>query len=331
MRWQKPDADDIAAFMRDLPDRSGLGPERQWWPRWLYRSDHVENAARILNTGFLLSRARAEQSGKVVHDSASQGHIGQLTDRQRDYARLYFRPRTPTQYVNEGIRPKDMVEYGVQMPVPVYLLFSVKLLQCVGVEFTRGRLALGTQTGSSYDFLSSIVFKDVYHDGPVGLRRSEILNARHAEVIKKGWLDLEHLRHIVCRSSAERETLLYLLSDDARSRWRQRIIVDEGRRRLFFKRGTFLREVTLNRERIELRFYENTHAEFRGPFELRVVADTDVGQRVVNINEYSVDERPLVLQPLQPLNKYGLRITLNGDLAFAGQYDGTDMTDAIVG
>ena len=68
------------------------------------------------------------------------------------------------------------------------------------------------------------------------------------------------------------------------------------------------------------------YGEFR-----RVDADTDVGRRVVNISEYSVDERPLVLRPSQPLDKYALRVTLNGDLAFAGQYDGTDMIDAIVG
>ena len=102
------------------------------------------------------------------------------------------------------------------MPVPVYLLFSVRLLEQVGIEFTRGRIEPGADVDGSYEFLTSIDFGEVYHDGPIPPDRREIINARHAEVVKKHSLTLEYLRHIVCRSSAERDTLLYLLSGDVR-------------------------------------------------------------------------------------------------------------------
>ena len=330
MQWRKSDADDIAAFMRDLPKRLGLDRQRRWWPQWLYRSDHVENAAQILNSGRVLSRARAERSRVIVHDSASHEHVGQLTGQQRDCVRLYFRPRTPTQYANEGIRPTRKIKYdGAHMPVPVYLLFSVKLLECVGIEFTRGRLAIATETGGSYEFLSSIAFRDVYHDGPIGHRR-EILNSRHAEVIRHGSLNLDYLRHVVCRSSAERDTLLHLLSDEACLRWGERTIVDEGRRRLFHKRGTFLEEVSLGRNKIGFRFYENTHPEYRGPFDLRVIAKTTVGHQVGRAKAHSVDGRHLAFRLDPPLKSYTVQITLNGDLAYAGEYDGREVTDAIL-
>jgi hypothetical protein len=75
------------------------------------------------------------------------------------------------------------------MPVPIYLLFdSRRLLTQEGVCFTRGRLDSTTEIESDAAFLQSIPFKDVYHDTYVeprgaGGRRSEILNARHAEVL----------------------------------------------------------------------------------------------------------------------------------------------------
>jgi hypothetical protein len=77
---------------------------RGWWPKWVYRSDHVENAAQILNSGRLLSRAAALQQNSIKKDAASQSHVSTLAPRQRRYVRLYFRPMTPTQYTNEGIR-----------------------------------------------------------------------------------------------------------------------------------------------------------------------------------------------------------------------------------
>lgn len=105
----KRDADSILAFMQGLASDLGLDDNRKRWPIWLFRSDHVENTAAILNGGELLSRALAEQQGLIVKDSASQQHIDELTQSQRRYVRLYFRPRTPTQFRNEGIRPESEI------------------------------------------------------------------------------------------------------------------------------------------------------------------------------------------------------------------------------
>ena len=329
MRWRKSDADAIAAYMADLPKILRLGQRRRRWPRWLYRSDHVENTARILNAGRVLSRARAERAGLIIQDSGSADHIAQLTDQQRDYVRLYFRPRAPTQYHNEGIRPKSQIRFGAHMPVPVYLLFSVKLLEYVGVEFTRGRLLVGTETGGSSDFLSSIAFRDVYHDGPVGKRR-EIINARHAEVIVRGELGLHRLKHIVCRSGAERATLLWLLSEETRAYWGPRVIVDEGKGRLFHKLGTFLQDVQLTRDTLRFQFYENTHPEYRGPFVIRVVVRTDAGEFASEVPDYFVGGRPAVFRLTPPRERYVVRVTMNSDLAYAGTFDGEELTDAVL-
>lgn len=317
--------------MAGLPDALGLGKQRQWWPQCLFRSDHVENAAQILNDGRLLSGAQAEQSGAIKHDSGSREHIGQLTDQQRDCVRFYFRPLTPTQYANEGIRPAHAIEYGAHMPVPVYLLFSTQVLEYEGVEFSKGRLALGTETGGSHEFLSSIDFREVYHDGPVSAAGRHILNARHAEAVVTGSVGLDHLMRVVCRSVAERDTLLCLMTDEARRRWKDRVVVDQGRVRLFFKqRGTFLRDVVLDQDKLTLRFYGNILRDYSGPFGLRIVVRSPSRTMVAERKDYYVDDAPAVFELGTVLARYHARVTMNGDLAYAGECRGRQVKDAVV-
>ena len=331
MQWRKPDADKIAAFMAGLPTALGLGKQRRWWPQCLFRSDHVENAAQILNDGRLLSRAQAERSGAIIHDSGSQEHIGELTDQQRDCVRLYFRPLTPTQYANEGIRPVHAIKFDAHMPVPVYLLFSTQLLEYEGVGFSKGRLALGTETGGSHEFLSSIDFREVYHNGPVSTASRHILNARHAEAFVTSSLGLDHLMRVVCRSGAERDTLLYLMTHEARRRWQDRIVVDQGRVRLFFKRrGTFLRDVALDQDKLTLRFYGNIRRDYRGPFSLRIVVRSSSRRLIADREEYFVDDAPAVFELGTVLARYDTRVTMNGDLAYAGECRGRQVRDAVV-
>ena len=106
----KADADEILEHMEQLRSSLGVDRNRRFWPRWLFRSDHVENAAAILNSGRLLSRAAAEDGDLIRTDSGSQQYVGQLSSPHRNLVRLYFRPRTPTQYANEGIRPRGGIE-----------------------------------------------------------------------------------------------------------------------------------------------------------------------------------------------------------------------------
>ena len=314
---RKADADQILEHMRQLPSSLGLGRNRHFWSRWLFRSDHVENAADILNSGRLRSRAAAEDAGLI---------LDQLSRRYRNLVRLYFRPRTPTQYANEGIRPQGMIEYGAHMPVPVYLLFDVSLLAEEGVQFTKGRLTEGTAMGGSAEFLKSITFADVYHDGGVGRlggsnRRSEILNARRSEVVVESELGLDKLKHVISRSAAERETLLNLLCDKARKRWLNKMHVDEGHRRMFEKRGTFVQRAELSSEAFRFLFYSNIDSSMRGPFDLTI--KWSIGGRTARARQdgFTVSNRPVVYALSRPASRYEVRVMLDGNLAYLGDFD----------
>lgn len=125
----KPDAHDIRGFWAGLQQAKWLG-SRQWWPRFLFHFTDVQNAANILQDGCLLSRSTAVSLGHMVTDNASPDIIGQTDPAWAGYVRLYFRPRTPTQYRNEGFRPEGQRELGAHCPVPVFFLFDAESVLC---------------------------------------------------------------------------------------------------------------------------------------------------------------------------------------------------------
>jgi len=323
----------IQTFMGGLASRLKLDNRRKLWPNWIYRSDHVENAAKILNSGKLLSRALAEEYGCIVKDSGSPKHVAVLTDKQRRLVRLYFRPCTPTQYANEGIRPESKITYQAHMPVPVYLLFSVRLLSDRGVQFSRGRLTPQTDVGDSAEFLASMNFTQIYHDGSVGppgdpLR--SILNARHSEALVADWMPLDHLKHIVCRAPAERDTLLNLLDSGTRERWEPQIVFEDGQRRMFHREWTFIREAHLSRNESVFAFHFCSGADRRGPFQLDIEwyrnSPTDRFHRY-KADDFTVPQDSLTcnLPESEASGDYFVSVRLNGDRACLGRYRESDL------
>ena len=317
--------------MRELKSASWIEKSRSWWPGFLFRSDHVENAARILNSGELLSRATAEAGRLITKDSGSPTHIAQLAPKHRRLVRLYFRPRTPTQFRNEGFRPINKIWREAHMPVPVYLLFNSSLLMETGVNFSRGRLTTTSKVGESAKFLEGMNFKAIYHDGSVGAlgmsnRRSEILNARHSEVLVRDRLPLDFLMHIVCRSDPERETLLNLLDPEVKCRWERKIVVDDERRRMFHRLGTFVSAIHLSENGSRFSFHIPPDPDWRGPFTLQI----KWSGRSCNYNHLSEDFAvpDTSLKWTFPNGaveqEYDVELRLNDDLAYLGKFTSQD-------
>ena len=197
---------------------------RAWWPRFVYHYTDVSNAINILNTGVLYSRAGAQVRGLMVSENANPEIIAGTNQEHLDFVRLYFRPRTPTQYVNEGIKPPGRRENG-HCPVPVFFVFD--LVEVVGrddARFSSGTLAShrhGHSNRRAY-FLNSIPWRDVYGDG---LPRSDAAKkARAAEVVIPRGLPIGPvLKGIFCRSPGERVTLMDGLADGVEAVWARKI------------------------------------------------------------------------------------------------------------
>ena len=197
---------------------------RPWWPRFVYHYTDVNNAISVLNNGVLYSRAEAQARGLMVNENANPEIIAGTDPEHLDFVRLYFRPRTPAQYVNEGIKPPGERGNG-HCPVPVFFVFD--LVEVVGrddASFSSGTLASHRHVHSDQRdyFVNTIPWRYVYGDGVPS--NDAVKRARAAEVVIPSGLPIgPELKGIFCRSPGERVTLIDGLADGVQAAWASKI------------------------------------------------------------------------------------------------------------
>jgi len=221
------------------------GTYRAAWPSRTFHHAPLENAVEILTRGHILSRNASNGVRKL--DVAGQDVIG-IRDEAHNYARMYFRPRTPTQFHIEGIRKESECRFGRTAHAPILIMFVLdarKVLQLPGVRFSNQNMQrLQTESGDSEEYFAAIPFEKVFHDGGIGGDYS-IIGHRQAEVLAPSPLELGRcLQRICCRSEAERKTLLYLLGT---SKWSNKVDVAKDIT-VFQREYAFVEEVSLSHE-----------------------------------------------------------------------------------
>lgn len=246
-----------------------LSPGRRSIPRYVYHFTAIPNAVNILTYGHIYSRAEANQQKFMLTDNACREIIEQTKEEHTRYARLYFRPRTPTQYNNEGIRPLLHRSLNSHCPTPVFFCFDAfHVLSMDATEFSNGNMGTSRARHSAdEEFFDSIPFEYVFHDGPWTPGSADAIRFhRHAEVLVPNNLPLApSLRHILVRSEAERSTFLGLLPHLIREKWQH--ITKVGGPKYFNREATYVENVTAQNERIKFEFNPNT--KYPGPFQIQ--------------------------------------------------------------
>lgn len=186
-----------------------------WWPNFFYHFTDIHNAVNILSDGWIMSREKIKNTNRMINDNASRMVIDATINENKKYARLYFRPLTPTQYHNEGYKPKILRQLEADCPVPVFFcLNSAQILNYPGTKFAEKGLAGGRHNiKTGVDAFSELNFDKIYHDGWYDSScDNDIKYYRLSEIINKKGFPLEpFLQCILCRSVAEKDMLLYLL------------------------------------------------------------------------------------------------------------------------
>lgn len=234
---------------------------RRYWPGCLFHHAPLENAVAILTSGML--RSRNDPANHCPRDVAAR-EVNAARAHAHDRVRLYFRPKTPTQYHIEGIRKPGECKFGEETHAPVLVMLILdaqRILTLPGTQFCDRNMQRGDAVpGDSEDYFAAIPFDKVYHEGPTG--GDELITShRCAEVLPTSPLDLEQcLRAIFLRSEPERDTLLNLLGG-RRALWAEKCYVSDALK-VFEKRHSFVQDISLSQQGVV--FTLNPRADRRG-------------------------------------------------------------------
>jgi hypothetical protein len=225
--------------------RASYRSYRDKWPSRLFHHAPLENAVAILQSGQLLSRRDTRALG--IRDVAAQAVVNSTSTAHR-FCRLYFRPRTPTQFYIEGVRKNHECwngELGAHAPILYMFVFSAQtVLALPDTNFSNGNMQSPYTTyGPTLEDFQQLDFTKIYHEGGIAGDHS-IITARCAEVLAPSPLPLEgHLQFILCRSRAERQTLLHQLGDAADD-WADLIRVSDDMQ-VFQREFCYVEEVSI--------------------------------------------------------------------------------------
>lgn len=282
----KADADAIRKVLAARTQTLQLGP-RQWWLDYAFHFTDVQNAVGILTEEKLLSRGEAVARSLMKVENADREIIHRSAHRTANFARLYFRPRTPTQWNNEGCRPEGHRPRNAHCPVPIFFLFDLAtVLIQEGVLFSNGQAASPSVVlGGGAAALRNMNWKDIYSSGSMGTDPSRIGDLkfyRMAEILVPDELGLDALSHVVCRTGPERTTLLSLLSPEARAKWRSKIRLN-GRAELYEGHWTYVQDVTWTADTVVIMFNPSWEP---APFKVRATITNPSDNRSF---EYATD------------------------------------------
>ncbi|MER8753835.1 DUF4433 domain-containing protein [Mesorhizobium sp. M1050] len=290
---------------------------RKKWPSRLFHHAPLENAVDILRDGCL--RSRQDPKNTKRRDVAGVGVIDARTHAHNS-ARLYFRPRTPTQYHIEGIRKSNECNYGpgAHAPLLFMMVFDARaVLSQEGVMVSDRNMQLGDACPSDQDaYFEAIPFGKVYHEGGIGGDRT-IIAHRCAEILVPSPLILDgSLQWVYCRSVAERSTLLHLLGPTAKN-WLSRIIVSDDLL-VFLRDFVFVEDVTIGPE--GLVFQLNPRRDL-AEVDVQITAQNSKGVVLVNFGNKAMKARPAGakrwrIEAKFPSGTYHVQVRLEQHLAF---------------
>lgn len=242
-----------------------------YWPKFVYHFTDITNAVEILKNGEIFSRGNVLKSKLDFTDTASASVISGTPAAHQNYVRFYYAPRTPTQFVNEGIRPEG--ERGdAHCPVPIFFAFDAKhLMGMDNAEFANGNMGSSlVEFGPEKEDFLRIPFDKVFHRSWFSQEeRDEIIFHRHAELLIPERISLKpYLSWVGCRSHAERFTLLHMLGEGIPEEYKKIVRVTDST--FYEKEWSFVKDVTYENKKLVFTFNPNTAsvAKFDGCLEL---------------------------------------------------------------
>lgn len=181
-----------------LAQQDWIRQTERWWLKFAFHYTDIRNAAQILCDGCLYSREQAQNLRKIVVSSGSREVLSATDTSILDSVRLYFRPKTPTQFYAEGVHSLATLACSkfsdAHCPVPVFFLFDLaKVLTLPNSQFSdRGLGSHEYRLSNTMQELQALPWKQIYHNDRLNPEMArEIVARRNAEIVAMYLLPLK--------------------------------------------------------------------------------------------------------------------------------------------
>lgn len=204
--------------------------------------------------------------GLMKIDNASRQVIEMTSAETTSYVRFYFRPKTPTQYHNEGFKHSSLRYDGdthANVPVPIFFLLDLEtLLEHPHVLFSETHQAgSGSPLYHSPEDFASFNFHKIYSSGSM---TSDEKAYRHAEILIPNYLDITpYLKYVFCRNTIEKTTLLNLLKQEDSETFKTfKEIIKIPRKETFENNGLYVTECVHHQGKAGITFSDSQAKEY---------------------------------------------------------------------
>lgn len=195
--------------------------KRSYGFQGLWHFTDFTNLKSIFKEGKLSSRKICEDNKIAFVDGANHDVLNRASKSVHSCTRFYYRPKTPTLYDNEGIKPLEYLQ-KVHVPRPVYLLFSEELIYDKYTMFSNGN-ATNSPIDNTAEFFNDMDWDSIFHSSWfTPEERNYIVNKRQAELLSKKPVSLKYLLKIIFRSESDLKQAVRIFGKD------NRYIVDES-------------------------------------------------------------------------------------------------------
>lgn len=284
----KQEINQIRQYIQNLKDTYGFGGP-------LHFTD-FSNLKSIFQSGYLYSRGMCLNNSINFLDGADQEVIEHTNLDVINCVRFYYKERTQTLYVNEGIKKKEYFR-NAHLPIPVYLLFNEEILYLDSTIFSDGNAkSRYTCFGDTVGFIQDMDWHEIFNREPIcieeGREKWEIKRKRHAELLSVEPISLKYLKKIIFRCEADRKRAINLFGNDIR--YEVNINMFSNKNNQWCKEcydNNFIKDynISLQNDTIELQLQFN---KSWGDLDIKgLISDTNGNE--INANSEEVEYQPI--------------------------------------
>ncbi|MBE7706212.1 MAG: DUF4433 domain-containing protein [Cyanobacteria bacterium SIG30] len=223
-----------------------------------FHTTSFENFVEIMTCKKIFSRAELQKAGIKFSDIALDDVIDKTRQPIKNYVRFYFREKTPTNYDNEGIKPKSVLEletnFKAHSPNPVIMIFDHNIaFDNQNVFFARGNASRNkTKFTNKINQLRDFEWEQIFHNQAIIEENLKdlIINMRNAEIMYPNFISIDKIVKIIFRNVCDYERAIYLFGKD------DRFVVDD---KYFFNDWLSVKESSLikNNDNLKLKLCFN--------------------------------------------------------------------------